>query len=295
VVTRTVILCCYARLTHDVTRLCYTRCLLICASHCLTGLNIATFVFTDSGPDCVAGEGSQMQPVKAALNNVGTSFPKYYFSKQNMMMNQWDLTNKCNAHGGHTVEPMNIVMWNRYFNLVCNPSNPPPQADPIPACVDLGDYTNTNDRCYGGSGPDNDWFDNIFEVCLLNHQNIANGAADPHGPGCRVRATKTLQQTQQRRACKLQFVGAAETGGVFDSILQRSYGTLVELCLVRGQGLSLRFIFLWFICTDFLCFVETYAPQPTVKRPSSAHLSTLAPSRWKHSFATTRPHNVLLR
>jgi hypothetical protein len=182
----------------------------------VTGLNIASFVFTDSGPDCINWEEPQMQQVKAALNNVETSFPKYYFSKQNMMMNQWDLTNKCNAHGGHTVEPMNIVMWNRYFNLVCNPSSPPPPANPMPVCVSLGGYANTNDRCYGGSEPENGWFDNIFEVCLLTHHNIPNGPADPHGPGCRVRVAQNAQKTQTRRACKLQFVGAAETGECLD-------------------------------------------------------------------------------
>jgi hypothetical protein len=143
---------------------------------CVTGLNIGSFVFTDSGPDCNNGEEPQMQKVKAALNAVQTSFPKYYFSKQNMMMSEWQLTGKCNSHGGHTVEPMNMVFWTRYFNLVCNPTTDPAYAASIPACVDLGDYTNTNDRCYGGSGPNNNWMDNIFQVCLLNNKYIANGA-----------------------------------------------------------------------------------------------------------------------
>jgi hypothetical protein len=174
------------------------------------GLNIGSFVFTDSGPDCVSGEKSQMQKVKAALNNIATSFPKYYFSKQNMMYNQWQLTGKCNAHGGHTIEPMNIVMWNRYFNLVCNPSSPPAYAPSIPACVDLGDYTNTNSRCYGGSGPDNNWMDNIFQVCLLTHKNVGNGA----DPGCTVRVAEQQQHKQKRRICKLEYAQVANAGEI---------------------------------------------------------------------------------
>jgi hypothetical protein len=178
----------------------------------VVGMNIASYVFTDSGPDCDSSEHSDMQPVKAALNNVPTSFPKYYFSKQNMMYNQWQLTGKCNSHGGHTIEPMNIVMWNRYFNLVCNPSSPPAYAPSIPVCVDLGDYTNTNDRCYGGSGPNNDWMDNIFQVCLLTHKNVGNGA----DPGCTVRVAEQQQQhKQKRRICKLEYAHVATTGEIF--------------------------------------------------------------------------------
>jgi hypothetical protein len=157
---------------------------------CVTGLKIASFVFTDSGPDCKNGEEAQMQKVKAAMAKITTTFPKYYFSKQNMIYQQWQLTTKCNAFQGHTVEPMNIVFWNRYFNLVCNPSSPPAYAASIPACVDLGDYTNTNSRCYGGAGANNKWMDTIKQVCLVTNKYIANG------PRNALRGAENQQQLQ---------------------------------------------------------------------------------------------------
>jgi hypothetical protein len=169
------------------------------------GLSIASFVFTDSGPDCNNGEEAQMQKVKAAMAKITTTFPKYYFSKQSMMYNQWQLTGKCNSHGGHTVEPMNMVFWTRYFNLVCNPTTAPAYAASIPACVDLGDYTNTNSRCYGGSGPDNNWMDNIFQVCLLNNKYIANGP----------RSTM-LRGAEQAEALYLQAADTATAGELLE-------------------------------------------------------------------------------
>jgi hypothetical protein len=171
----------------------------------VTGLNIASFVFTDSGPDCNNGEEAQMLKVKGALTNVQTTFPKYYFSKQGMIYQQWQLTGKCNAFQGHTVEPMNVVFWTRYFNLVCNPTSPPPYAASIPACVDLGDYTNTNSRCYGGAGANNKWMDTIMQVCLVNNKYIANG------PRSHVQLAANQQHTQKRRICKLQYVNITDT------------------------------------------------------------------------------------
>jgi hypothetical protein len=156
----------------------------------MTGLNIASFVFTDSGPDCDNGEEAQMQKVKAAMAKITTTFPKYYFSKQSMVYQQWQLTTKCNAFQGHAVEPMNIVFWTRYFNMVCNPSSPPAYAASIPACVDLGDYTNTNSRCYGGAGANNKWMDTIKQVCLVTNKNIANG------PRNALRGAEHQQQLQ---------------------------------------------------------------------------------------------------
>jgi hypothetical protein len=186
-----------------------------CSIHSLNfaiGLNIASFVFTDSGPDCKNGEEAQMQKVKAALAKITTTFPKYYFSKQSMMYNQWQLTGKCNAHGGHTVEPMNMVFWTRYFNLVCNPTTAPAYAASIPACVDLGDYTNTNDRCYGGSGPDNNWMDNIFQVCLVNNKYIAN---EP-----RSTMLRGALPAAQAEALYLQAVDTATTGELLELFIQ---------------------------------------------------------------------------
>jgi hypothetical protein len=156
----------------------------------VTGLKIASFVFTDSGPDCKNGEEAQMQKVKAAMAKITTTFPKYYFSKQNMIYQQWQLTTKCNAFQGHAVEPMNIVFWTRYFNLVCNPTSPPAYAASIPACVDLGDYTNTNSRCYGGAGANNKWMDTIKQVCLVTNKYIANG------PRNALRGAEHQQQLQ---------------------------------------------------------------------------------------------------
>jgi hypothetical protein len=177
----------------------------------LVGLNIASYVFTDSGPDCTGWEQPQMQPVKAALANVATSFPKFYFSKQNMVYAQWQMFSKCMTNLGHTLEPMNIVFWNRYFNLVCNGENNPPYEDYIGACVDLGDYTNTNDRCFG-TGPNGKWMDNIMQVCLLEHKYVHNGAAGANNPGCRVRTAENPPPTQKRRACKLQHVDVVAAG-----------------------------------------------------------------------------------
>jgi hypothetical protein len=170
----------------------------------MTGLNIASYVFTDSGPYCISGEQAHMKKVHAAMANVATSFPKYYFSKQNMMYNHFTLTNQCPVHGGHTMEPMNIVMWNRYMNLICNPSSPPPYQERIPVCVDLGDSVNTNDRCYG-FGPDDKWMDNIMQVCLVNHKLVDNPAP------CRMRSEVKPHQ-QKRRACKLQYAKISNKG-----------------------------------------------------------------------------------
>jgi hypothetical protein len=116
-----------------------------------------------------------MQPVKAALNSVSTTFPKYYFSKKNMVYQQWQLTTKCITFQGHTMEPMNIVFWNRYFNLVCNS----PQQD----------------------------FTYIMQVCLLDHLNVAND------PPCAVRvAAGQAHRQNKRRLCKVHHVRVVETG-----------------------------------------------------------------------------------
>jgi hypothetical protein len=148
-----------------------------------------------------------MQPVKAALNSVSTTFPKYYFSKKNMVYQQWQLTTKCITFQGHTMEPMNIVFWNRYFNLVCNsPQQDFTYDETIPVCVDLGDYTNTNDRCFG-TGPNGQWMDNIMQVCLLDHLNVAND------PPCAVRvAAGQAHRQNKRRLCKVHHVRVVETG-----------------------------------------------------------------------------------
>jgi hypothetical protein len=192
----------YAQALYLIT---YFTAVLMLSLHVTAGLNIASYVFTDSGPDCINGEVPQMQRVRSALDSVDTNFPKFYFSKQNMMMSEVGLTRQCPTHGGHTVEPMNMVFWNRYFNLVCNPTSSPPYDPSIPVCVDLGDYTNTNDRCYG-SGPNGDWMDNIMQVCLMNFRDVTNG------PGCNVRVSQARPHTRKRRACKLVPVAIVDGG-----------------------------------------------------------------------------------
>jgi hypothetical protein len=179
----------------------------------LTGLHIASYVITDSGPDCNSAEEPQMQPVKAALNSVQTTFPKYYFSKKNMVYQQWQLTTKCITFQGHTMEPMNIVFWNRYFNLVCNsPQQDFTYDDTIPVCVDLGDYTNTNNRCFG-TGPNGQWMDNIMQVCLLDHLNVANE------PPCAVRvAAGQAHRQNKRRLCKVHHVRVVDTGNAHTTV-----------------------------------------------------------------------------
>jgi hypothetical protein len=175
------------------------------------GLNIVNYVFTDSGPDCTGWEQPQMQPVKAAIANVATSFPKYYFSKQNMMYGQYKMTTKCMAFQGHAIEPMNIVYWNRYFNLVCNSDTPKPYEALIPACVDLGDTINTDKRCFS-TAPNNKWMDSIMQVCLLDHRMVHNGPAGAGGTGCQVRMAENQEHTQKRRVCKLQHVNVVNAG-----------------------------------------------------------------------------------
>jgi hypothetical protein len=181
----------------------------------MPGLNIASYVFTDSGPYCISGEQAHMKKVHAAMANVATSFPKYYFSKQNMMYSHFGLTNQCPVHGGHTMEPMNIVMWNRYMNVICNPDSPPPHQDRIPVCVDLGDSVNTNDRCYG-FGPNDKWMDNIMQVCLVNHKLVDNPAP------CRMRAEVKPHQ-KKRRVCKLQYARITGQGKSLRGLWARTY------------------------------------------------------------------------
>jgi hypothetical protein len=208
-----------------------------------------------------------MQKVKAAMAKITTTFPKYYFSKQSMQYQQWQLTTKCNAFQGHAVEPMNIVFWTRYFNMVCNPSSPPAYAASIPTCVDLGDYTNTNSRCYGGAGANNKWMDTIKQVCLVNNKYIANG------PRNALRGAEHQQQ--------LQYLNVTDTADA---------GELLgfEVCVVLSSCAVMNFSVV-FIMVVFISILMKYCgPQVTRWRLRSTSFPTLTPLHWKRRCASQR-------
>lgn len=167
----------------------------------LAGLNIASFVFTDSAPSCTSGVSDNIARVYQAFNAVPTSFPKRFFSKQEMQRSHYYATGTCLLNGGHAMAPLNIVFWRRWINTICNPSTPDTTYRPsIPECADLGDWTNTNMRCFNTG--DGHWMNNIMSVCKMSFLPMNND------PPCQVRVAhrEALQHEQKRRICKLQQV-----------------------------------------------------------------------------------------
>jgi peptidoglycan/LPS O-acetylase OafA/YrhL len=142
-----------------------------------TGVNIASLVFTDSAEDCNTGERPNIQQVRNAFAAVTTTFPKYVYSKRDMQYDQYQLTGNCMRFGGHTIQPLNKVMANRWYNVICNPTAPSSVFEPnIPACMDMGDSTNTNTNCFGTG--DGRWMGNVQQVCLVNYLQVANVAPE---------------------------------------------------------------------------------------------------------------------
>lgn len=171
-------------------------------------------MITDSAPDCAGGATGIVTNINAAFKAVRTTYPKYFFSKQDMQRDHFLKSGTCTRFGGHTLEPMNIVMWQRWVNIMCNPTTrDTTYRANIPVCADLGDATNTNTRCFGTG--DGRWMGNIMEVCKMNHLSVAND------PPCQVRVahSRALQHRQQRKICKLQHVYQADASVEVDGEL----------------------------------------------------------------------------
>jgi hypothetical protein len=170
----------------------------------VTGVNIASLVFTDSAEDCKEGERSNIQQVRNAFAAVSTSFPKYIWSKRDMQYNELQVSGQCMVSSGHTVQPLNAVMGNRWYNAICNGNSAPSAPAAMPACLDLGSQDNTDNHCFHKVA--GDWMGSIQEVCMVDYKSV------PNGPNCNVRVSHEAHQ-QKRRACKLQHIYGVSADG----------------------------------------------------------------------------------
>jgi hypothetical protein len=177
-----------------------------CLHRVVAGLNIGSFVFTDSGTSCDGpSNGNVVTNIKQAFNNVGTAYPKYFWSKQDMSYNHYLQTGTCTTYGGHTREPMNTVMGARWYNVICNGNTQDTTyRATVPACFDLGDNVNRDNRCFR-TGPDG-WFETIYDVCLVNYKTIQNAA-----PPCALAVSANQEHKQKRKVCKLQHAYSSDT------------------------------------------------------------------------------------
>lgn len=154
--------------------------------HQTEGLDIRSFVINDSAGDCGGPYYWVSDDILVAISQTAAfiSFSVRYWSKRLMMQQNYELTGICMTNG-HSLQPMNHVFANRYFNLICNP---PPENQfvlgyVVPACLDLA---GSEDQCfnqdmalYGVPPGGSEWMVNIYSVCPVQflgiHLNIPHG------------------------------------------------------------------------------------------------------------------------
>lgn len=129
---------------------------------------------SDSAGDCGSGVYDNVGEVMLAFQNTATDYPKHYFSKRNMMYDEYQLSGLCMSNG-HTLEPLNAVIAQRYFNIICNAEVPAVVYEAtIPACTDFGGH---EDECFYNPGG---LLGNLYYVCPITHLSVANVASNDY-------------------------------------------------------------------------------------------------------------------
>lgn len=129
---------------------------------------------SDSAGDCGSGAYDNVGEIMLAFENTATDYPKHYFSKRNMMYDESQLSGLCMSNG-HTLEPLNAVIAQRYFNIICNAEEPAVVYEAtIPACTDFGGH---EDECFYSPGG---LLGNLYYVCPITHLSVANVASNDY-------------------------------------------------------------------------------------------------------------------
>jgi hypothetical protein len=140
--------------------------------HQSEGLDIRSYIINDSAGDCDGPYYWVSDHILVAISQTEAfiSFPVRYWSKRLMMRQNYELTGICMANG-HSLQPINHVFANRYFNLICNPpfENQLVLGYAVPACLDLAGYEdqcfNQDMSAYGVPPGGSNWMVNFYSVC----------------------------------------------------------------------------------------------------------------------------------
>ena len=85
------------------------------------GINIRSFVMTDSAFDCWGKGYDNQYAILDAIDETPSSFPVSFWSKRTMANQQFELTGFCMTDG-HAYPGITHVFTNRYLNQICKPN-----------------------------------------------------------------------------------------------------------------------------------------------------------------------------
>lgn len=137
-------------------------------------LNLHSFLMSDSSEDCGAGRYKNTQLIINAFAAVQSDFEKYYYSKRDMIFDQYELTSYCFTDG-HAFQPMDHVFITRIFNILCNGNDSPEitsstGSDSAMICPNFEGYES---QCFY---KDEEWMSNLFQVCPLTSVEVSTAA-----------------------------------------------------------------------------------------------------------------------